>query len=401
MEEVKYRVLEVGLDTRSINYNCDLLSDGFDKISYLFTSISANNDFLIGPDIGVSSKFSIITHVDTIDRLDYIIEAHIKSLGAKYISVLLLDASCDLSKAETTIKDLKERGLVENVGIYGPQTKEYLGGVKIPFDYVGLPVSPLDYNYDVIEWCRANDKTVIGLEPYGDKLSEARNIESFTKMYLLNFISTNADIVILPGSDLVQSMTESEYVMNLSGLESTPMYVLKKSMHKSVEPLKKFAYTSVVLGDGIEVSYHDPNMLIDSAEITLGVAKETKFTDNTKTCLNKFDVDEELKKSRDPESTINDLVNGILDYSGLSDEMAFAFARYMVLYRLHDFYPEEEWEVQLAKIGMSELTIKLTKPEITKGMLWWAKVVPAVSKTYVLAMNNRRFKFFELDKNEG
>lgn len=401
MEEVNYKVSEVGLDTRSINYDCDFLGDGFNKISYLFTSISANNDFLVGPDLRVSSKFSIITHIDTVDKLEYLVEAHTKSLGVRYLSVLLIDSECDISSKEIEINNLKERGLVESIGIYGPKSKEVLEKTKIPFDYVGLPVSPLDYNHEVMEWCKSNEKTVIGLEPYGDKLSEARNIESFTKMYLLNFISTNADIVILPGKDLVQAIVESEYVMNLKGTKSLPMYVLKKSWHKTVEPLNKFAYTSVVLGDGVEISYHDPEMLIDSAEITLGAAKETKFADNTKKALQKFDVDEELRKSSDPVSTINDLVSGVLDYSGLSDEVAFAFARYRVLSRLQDFFPGDDWEVQLAKIGTSELTIRLTKPEIIKGMLWWTKVTPAESKTYVLAMNKRRFKFFELDKNVG
>ena len=397
MEEVKYKVSEVGIDTRGINYDFSFIHLYSKTINYLFTSIPENNDHIIGD---YENRFNIITYIDTTERLEYLVESHIKALGVKYISILLFDSSCDLSRVEVDIKSLQTRGLVSEIGIYNPGTVEVLSNCKVPIEYVGLPVCPLDYNHEVMEWSRLNGKTIIGLDPFGDYLSTARNIESFTKVYLLNFISTNADIVILPSHrGISMAITDAKYVMSLSGRDSLPMYILKKSMHKSVEPLKKFAYTSLLLDDGIEVSYEEPEELIDGIEITLGAAKKTRFEDNTKNALDKFDVDEELEKEINPEKSINDLVTGILDYVGLSDDTAFAFARYRALERLKDFFPPDNWGILQARIGKSVVTFEAVKPESVKGMLWWAKVTPKESRTFVLAMNDRRFKFFEVNKN--
>lgn len=392
---MNYKITETGLDTRHLSYDSSPLI-GDSTVDYLLTSISANNDFLLPglvKDNDGPGRKDIILVIESLKNIEYVIKSHLSSIGAQYITTLLLSPKCEADPDSVLeIKNLLSQGLVINVGIHEPNTKEDIikWGTQIDINSVSLPISPLEFNHDLINWCHEHVSEIIGLNPFGGYLSAPRNIESFTVQYLLNFAATYADIVILSGRDVVRSVDEADYLKTLVGKESSSMYLLKKNISKPVKPLKQFTYTSIKVGEDIEVPYVEPQSIIrGDTELTLGGPK-IKMPE-------KQIPGEEEDLEKIPGDGVQEISNllQLLDYEGLSQGEALALSRYKVLEYLRLEYLESKWSYSIAKIGDSVILFELKNPGKISGFLWWTQQESPQTKTFILCGISGNYQFIE------
>lgn len=371
-EKIKYAIEEVAIDTQNINYQpgAYFLDHDLDPVSYLMTTITANNDYLLEDMFkfrGGALNKGLITAVNTTKNLYYLLEEHLRVLGVDNVKILLLPASLFPASEELKkdLADLQKSGIVEEFGLIGVTDTTMLVDKNL-IKYVALPLSPLTYNHKVVSWARQNNLSVIGYDIFGDELSIARNVKSFTIPYLLKFAATNANIVVVSGKDMVQANEAAEFLNNLVGEDSSNMYVLKRTTNNKVKPIPKFTYTSVQISDGIRVPYDDPEV-----------------TDDIPGTVTTFgDYDKELTAK--PKDEITEMLN-TLDFSGYSQEEGLAFARYKVLNWLQGKYNrDDEYEYTMAKIGNSVFSIRIHRPHKIKGMLWWLKVREEENYTYLI-----------------
>lgn len=325
---IEYKIERIAVDTREINYRGgSFFNKKPDNVDYLLTSVAANNDFLLPELFEGSYQKKLITILEGDKEIKYLLERHLAALGRQTIDILLVSASCIDSP---DIKELMEAGLVKDLGVLGSDDIKKLdleGKVK----FVALPLCPLNYNHELIELAKEKRLSIIGLNPFGEELSVARNIKAFTVPYLLKFAATNADIVVVPGKDLIQAKEQSNFLESLIGLESSGMYVLKKSTSSRVKELKKFTYSSIQVDQDTLVPFDSPEEIVPDTVIAFGGYKKAITTS--------------------PDGPLSDL-----DFTGMTDGEAFALVRNKAIDYVRAEYPG--YELSFAKIGCSVFTIK-------------------------------------------
>lgn len=248
-----YKLKGIGLDTTTLDYVADV-----GDYDYLHTSISANNGLIIR-GILEESIATIITSIDFIDQMDKAIINHLYELGRDKIDLLLINSTCDFEKYSEQIKDLLDSGLVDQIGLKNPNNPEEIKRImKImpKLKYISLELCPLNFNYEVVNFCKDNDIDILVFNPYGGYISAPVLIDSFTIPYLLNFAAYYGTIVFLSGREL-SSNAQKRYLEPLidANVEDDTIYQLNKTVKKLVKPLKKMVNTSIVINEEITLPF--------------------------------------------------------------------------------------------------------------------------------------------------
>ena len=164
MTQEKFKIQGVGIDTLNITYDPSFSTEKFD---YIYTSLTANNERLIGEWVNsMRPTPPLIVYSEFIDSVVPILKEHLEMLGRAKTQLLLLNAEKVIGAKKEWLDELN-LGPIDNLGIQCPKDVEELKKASEvlgrEIKYVALPISPLEFQYDVLEYCKENKITVIGL----------------------------------------------------------------------------------------------------------------------------------------------------------------------------------------------------------------------------------------------
>lgn len=385
----KFKVQGIGLDTTTIRFNPSIQCD----FSYIRTSISANNDYLIGDFVKkMIGEPPLITSVEFLDGLTYVLPEHLNLLGRKGVDLLLINSTCKFN--ETDLDHISESlKLVNHFGIEDPESVDRLKEIcekfdkNYPIEYVCINISPLEFNHDIIQYCSENHIRIIGKNPLGGYLSGPRNTMAFSIPYLLGFCSYYSDIVLVSGRDLIYAENDRNFISDLFfGKEASPLFILKKNINKQVRGLKKAIYTSLeVQGLDMTVPYDSPEDLFSGDIVKFKIGSYIEKVDNiNKKVVSRFGIDE-LAKSQDE---IAQFMNKACYPSDGDRRVKMAVARYKATEYLRILFPEKDgWELDYARVGTSMLLLILTKPQHWEGKFIWKRLEPTKTRQYYLVLD--------------
>ena len=333
-------MIKTGLDTTTIREVP--LTNTYEAPEYVFTGISANNDYLLGSYLKWAGDVHLMVYVSG-TRLEENLKSHLEFLGKDHADVIFVDPG-----------NKQTPSAAKEVGIYYPKTVEELEQIDFEFTYVGLSVSPLDYNYEVMKWCRDHKKTIVGFNPFGGWLSANRNIQSFSVPYLLNFAAKNSDIVMLSGRDQRKAADDATYLKAIEPGQSN-LFEMKKTMMKPVQPLKKAVYTSISVSSSSLLAYDEPEFFLSSENVEFFLGKsKTKIQEK-----------------------IDDLDQEASDYL----QSIGTLEPWTLRYKLKEYaelnYPiDSGWNYSYTSLGESLFALILRKPK-RPGKYFWQPSEPA------------------------
>lgn len=322
----------VCIDTTSISSYEDVQKLPNVGVDSVYTSISSNNDFLVAHYLKKLDQFLLITELSDPNPklLEYLISNHLDALGLplnRAIDVLTINA--DLINEEV-INAVSDCELINDIGVSCPKNVDQLKSiVDIPnakIKYVSLPCCPLNYNYDVISWCKEHGILIIGLNPFGDEFSRPCIEDSFSRAYLSEFLFFNSDIMCIPADDsqnVIAYLDSPDLV-----IANETKYELKKNICKVVKPFKKVVNTYLnIRGEVVPVD--------DNKRLIPGGFKST---------LGK--VQRELRNLSELSGIEKDVLMQIPVYD--TDEIPnpyirFAMYRYKILSILQNIMPTSHW----------------------------------------------------------
>jgi len=391
----KFKIQGIGLDTSTIDYKPENLYENFD---YVYTSIRANNDYLVSDAISSIKKTpTLIVSTDYLDNINIGLEEHLKALDRKFCQLLLVDAGANWAFTSYLLND-ECKALYENIGIENPkdldQLKELIekaGSQGIKIEYVSIHISPFEFNKELIEFCVENKITILGTNPMGGYLSANRNIETFSVPYLLGFAANYADIVFLSGRNLVKASDDLAYLTELIGTEAGNEYTLSKSVYKPVKPLKKAIYTSIQLGNKTIVPYDCPELCVDPRVLVTKIGSyvnTVKKISGKKKLESTADLETEGTEPLDAET--ENFLKLLYYPSDGTLEDCFAIARYKVLNFLRVTLTKAEgWDFQSFKIGNNILLITASKEPKVEGFLIWKNLKIEKPREFMLVFPDK------------
>ena len=381
----KFKIEGVGLDLTTLDYSP---SEDF-EFDYLCTSILSNNESTIKEYVNQCSGSPLVTKIDFLDRSSEAIGLHLDQLERDNIDLLLVDSKCDFVKYADELSFLVDRGYVDVIGIYNPESVDRIKEIMsvLPsLKYIGLELCPLNFNYEIISWARENGISIVGFNPFGGHISGNAVIDSFTVPYLLEFFATYTTLGFLSGRDVFASKQHKDYLKNLIGkdIKEPKIYTLNKTISKLYKPLKKAAEVSIKLDPGhiIPVGLRDAVFDPEELEIRLGKALEE---------TNDFDVEvgglidsvyKYYEEFKTPEDTESDLA-------------ILALFRPHVIDTVRSFY--RDWDVRDAKVGEKLFVITALKP-IFRGHGIFKRMREVKMKNFMLYINNKSLEFCELQE---
>lgn len=379
----KFKILGTCLDTTKIRFNPGTTNLEPDY-TYIMTSLEANNDYMVGGLVKNNPGLPLIVCTEFLDNVRYALEEHLKLLGRDTIDLLLIGPNADYTKLEVIDQ-------VKHLGLLNPPSVDFIKDKEFKVEFVALPISPLDFNMEIIKYCNENNIRIIGLNPMGGYLSAPRNIEAFSVPYLLGFCATYSEIVVVSGRDSSTAYTNAQYLKSLVGKEGSIIYNLKKSVHKPVPHIKKAVYTSAIMdGEDYVIPYSDPefSVSLESHYLKLGSYLEKLGEPNVKISDDVKEVDNYLKVLYYPKD------------GTLADK--FAIARYRVLDYLTSAFRDYTYNSvdDIAKIGDNVFLITLEKAPKFKGHFIWRHLEPGDTRQFylILGMNGETL-FKEVGKS--
>ena len=364
MTEKKFKVVETAIDLSPIK---DMPFGGDDATDYVVTNIGSNNDFLlnkhhIGSNRGREVK--IITIVDFTESLNEILLYHLDEIGRSNIDILLLSASSDWDSF-TPKKDL-----YNEVGVYMPSDVSQLENIKDKIGYVGLDISPLNYNYEVLQWCEKNEKKVIGFNPFGGFVSAPRNIKAFGVTYLLRFSAANSDIMVISSRNYREMCKDLDYIQSsLIGKDiEDDIYTMNKSMYRPVKEIKKAIYSSLIISDYL-IDYNESDNLINS-DIKLSIGKKKELL--PKKCGS--DLEKQLSLIHLPENISEGTKSSIIRYKAKE-------------FLLTDHKPGDGWIIESYTINPRMILFNMSRPAIKHR--FWQKADPPQNRTITIIVTDK------------
>lgn len=377
----KFKVQGVGLDTSNMTIKPWIDDCQFD---YFHTSIAANNDFLISDFIKNFPGSSLITTIDFLDKPERALLGHLLELGREKVDLLLVDSEVILKNLETikeTIGHLKEYKVIDEFGVKNPKTAEDLKaieeaiGEKIKF--VSLDLCPLNFNYDIVNYCKENTIDLLGFNPLGGYINSASVISSFTIPYLLGFSGNYCSVMFLSGRDLILSKESMLYIKdNIIGSDCSSKFSLKKNVSRLHKPLKKVVDTSLVFNKNLILSVDSPEYLFPLEDININLGSPVNIVDG---------IDPKLRT--EVEMFVDDLL-AITEFPGDATlQTRYAIMRYQVLSALRTKFPVVDgWSIYVINTGklISGILVTRTVEEKKKGFFKKRKVTPKTESKHFL-----------------
>ncbi len=374
---IKFTIKGVGLDTTEINHPFIGESDRYDII---FTSISANNDFLIAGSLKqMQPDPPLVVYVEFLEDLSKLLNFHIKELGREKIDVLLFDASLEMDKIIKATEELDY--FVKSYGLMNPKTgkqlEDFLQKKENVISSIGINISPTDFNYDVIRNAKIHNLTIYGFNQFGGYLSSSRNILSFSVPYLLSFSAANCDYVIVSGRDLEKACENMQFLRSLITKEhGDNEYKLEKKIFKPASSLGMAIYTSLDLGHGYKLPYSDPNFCtLEGKDIITSFGKPVIEYPSSYSYFYEF---------QQVYAKINDILKILTYRDSWPAPVRFAYAKYHVMNFFRTNYPNAE--INYVLVGKSIFLISFFQPTEFKGaFLWRTPVKEEAHGVYFLA----------------
>lgn len=402
-KNTRFKIQGIGLDTTNIK---DILLTEDLNFDYIHTSISSNNDYLLKDFFKRSSNCpSLVTTIDFFDNPEKALMGHLIELGKLdgVIDLLLVTEEAIIrnnGSVKDTVSSLKESGIIKEFGISNPSTVEDIKDIEkllgFKIKYISLDICPLNFNYEVISWCKDNGIDIFGFNPFGGHISSLAMIDSFTVPYLLGFISTYSSVVFLSGRDLKLSIESRDFIKsNIIGSNVLDKFILKKSIFKLYKPItsKKVVRTSLILKEDLILDYDSPNLMFPLNEIIFNIGK----LDN-KSIVN---LPEESLRT-DIEERVYSLLN-ITEYPKDSNNLIkLAIARYQVMDVLNINFPKaQEWSINIIQLCDKVFGICVTKKASTKFKKIFSKkkVSEDINKYFILSITNEGNIVFIEEKN--
>ena len=380
-----FKVSGVGLDTTTIKFKP---LDRETVYNYIYTSISANNDYIIADYVKYMTGSVLIVGVDSLDGIDLLLNSHLKTLGRGSIDLLLIDASCDWEKYFDASK-LKSAG-VKEIGIKNPESAEQIEKinqvVQKKIEFVSLDLSPLCFNYDLVTWCENNSVQLLTFNPLGGFISSNAMINAFSVPYLLSFAGTYSSVIFLSGRDLFYSGESKKYIEGLYGKEAKTIFTLKKNVSRLYKPIKKVVNTALEFDESVVLNYDSPELLYDYDEIlfSLGKAKEDKIS-----------VDD--KELVDIENEVKNLLSISLIPRDVNSDGLFAIYRYQIInYLKVKYLGALGWKLEFVRLGDRMMAIKAKKEDEKKGWFKKKKKEAQESDNYFFALINDKPVFLKV-----
>ena len=260
-KNMKNKIKGVGLDTSPLYYKPS--SDYFPDTLYIRTS--SNNTFYL-PDHYEEDR-NLIVEVGSSEYVGEIL----KGTGLKRADVLLFPAE-SLKVRENELGDVLDKYGVRSVGISRPgsltqleKAAEELKKVILP-SYVSLPLCPVHFQKEILDWADINQLGIIGLNPFGGYDLAPSVIQSFSIPFLLSFSAAYSDVVILSGRSLVDAQYETYYLEELIGKERLDGIGMKNTiLHKPSDTLPKLIHTGLRGGP----EYENPWYITSQDDLTL------------------------------------------------------------------------------------------------------------------------------------
>ena len=214
-------------------------------------------------------------------------EFHTRHFKKTKIDLLLIPCDKDIEKYGEDLKGLMIGDYVENIGLKFPKNlkelesaKEKLEASGIELKYIALDICPYNFDYPIIKWCNENGIHIIGFNPFGGFKSCGCMISSFTAAYLLGFISNYATLVFLSGRNLEISYDSKIYLESLIGKDTSPKYILRKSVKKLVPGFGEIISCGIVLKPDFIVPIELPEYLFPFDELRISYGKSIPETDH-------------------------------------------------------------------------------------------------------------------------
>lgn len=365
-----------GLDMTHLNYcpKDNYLSD----FKYLHTSIRSNNDQIISQALEESSDKELVTEIGFTDKMSVGILNHLISIDREWIDILEIPASLNWDEnTGNQVKTLLDSGMVYEISIKNPETVDRISEIMhildqcgVTVEYVSLDICPLNFDYEIVNFCKERDIEIIGYNPMGGYISAANTIECFTAPYLLSFAATYCSIVFISSRDLYKATQDARYLNELWGKKIESTFLLKKSVHRLQKPLKPVVHTSIILDEEVYLPYNTPDFVPtgdDSIIMSLG--------------KDHFEFKEDLESQTDLEKEINAII-GNLDFPNDSiDEDKFSIAKSQVIASLKLKYPDHLFMYSL--INSTTIAVRAEK-ETVEG--WFKKTVKKDNHEFIISM---------------
>lgn len=388
---IKYKVQNVGIDTTNLRGSFG----GEEVFPFVYTSISENNDYLVGQYIDPEDDQSILVYIDFTERLEELLKLHMEALGVKKVDMLFFNADLDPKKVYEACKTLGDI-CPPIFGIKDPKnTRQIEGFLNLP-DFkvqgVGIPLSPTEFDYSIVQFCVDHEIPIYGFNPFGGYISAARNISSFTVPYLLSFAAAHCEVVMLSGRNVGESEDDMKFLKSLIGeTHNKGEYFLDRKVHKPVSSMGRGVYSSLDLGHGYKLPYNSNDFCsLDSRDVILNFGRP--IVEYPAEYSGIYEVQPDFVRIRD--------MIGTLKYEdSWSSDIKFAYTRYKVMEYFKENYPEATMSYIL--IGKSVFFIDFWRDAKFKGtFLWKVLVEKEIQRTYFLANLGDDIIFREVDEED-
>ena len=381
----KFKISGVGIDTTHL-----VAEELHGEWGYIYSSLAANNEFLYAS--ALKEDTVLVLGVDFLDELKTAIGYYVESIRRASINLLLIPGNHDFEKYGQDLRDLMIEGKVENIGLKHPRNLkdlktgyEELEKLGIKAEYISLDICPYNFDYSIITWANENDVKILGFNPFGGNRNSGAMIESFTSPYLLGFISTYATIVFLSSRNQEFSRSSWEYIRSLYGKESTPKFMLRKTVKKLGAGYGEIISCSLKITDNFIAPIELPEYFYPYEDLKISYGNSIPDTeefwsfDTNRIEDGGIAVFEELKKPEDG-----------------GDQDFLSIIRPRIIKYLQTIYQDLPFKQN--KLGKCIYVIACSKVVTErKGWFGWIKKPKTEVEFYVLYYKSGRFLFRSLN----
>lgn len=294
-----FKVKGVGLDITNLR---EYYSYSSESINYIHTTLGSGNEFNCAELVRKYKEMhkENLKFIVTVNKLSELTVHAVHTLLQVFdlgkVDLMFIDADCEIENNVEVINSLVKNKLVDNFGISNPknqstlkklvETMEGILSLENPMKYVSLPVNPLYFDLELLNWAKEKEINIFGFNPFGGHISSGAVIDSFSVPYLLGFAAMYSDVVVLScrGDKYDRSTQQADYIMalrNRPDSEDVSKYILTKSTKKLYKPLNKLIFTSLGITEDSSVSYNDPELISSPDDLSFNFGYPvSNYSDN-------------------------------------------------------------------------------------------------------------------------
>lgn len=196
--------LILNLGNRIVTYDLGVLS----KVGFNYSIISTVGDNVLGlkGKIKIPKNIDVMIRVKHLWKSSFAVEFQSRFFLDKMPGCIVFDTSDDPGQYEDEVKKIAEStpDYAIDLGTDGDLDRVYKFEEIYESSprYIFVPINPLKYRNDIIDYCREKNIDIIATEIYGNRESEEWMKETFTTDYLERFALLNSFGIELDTSTL-------------------------------------------------------------------------------------------------------------------------------------------------------------------------------------------------------